>query len=129
MHVSVQQMEHLADGTLAITVAGAAEWLRGARAAEIELRFAAASSGGAHLVIGLRLNGSGLDVLVPAVACSALLPDPAQLLICASEEADLRVSATWDEDRFSTFLDHVEAMQVELPDHPVWGALAKAFMD
>lgn len=129
MHVPVHQMEHLADGTLAITVAGAADWLRSARAAVIELRFAAASSGGAHLVIGLRQNGSGLDVLVPAVACSALLPDPAQLLICASEEPDLRVSAPWDEERFSTFLDQVEAMQVELPDHPVWGALAKAFMD
>lgn len=135
MHVKAEMLPTLSDEHVVINAYDAKGWIRNYLDKEdrqpLSLRFAAAPyDNEAHLVIGIRNQGRGIDLLVPAQQCDALVLAPVGLLVIGDkEDPTLRVSIDFDEDAFSVFVEHVGEMDKELPHHEVWGALASVFVD
>lgn len=117
--------------SVALVADDATAWLNHVRAqpdAQISLRFAAAMSGDTPcLVFGLRVQGKGIDVLVPTAQCGCVRTAPLFLEVQAAD--GVSASVPWDETSFTAFLDHVEEMIVALPEHPIWRALYDVFGD
>ncbi|MCY0876741.1 MAG: hypothetical protein OWT28_10810 [Firmicutes bacterium] len=118
----------LLEGTCHLTVAGVPEFLVSPSDTPVSLRFAASSAlGQPQLVIGLRKEGSGIDLLLPASDCAGLLPEPDVLVIHCADASAEPLTVPFDHERFLQFIELVDEMQRALPEHPVWGALAAAF--
>ncbi len=93
----------------------------------ITLRFAAAPVGvQAYLVIGLRFEGRGIDLLLSAQECSVFREDPSILLIRTSAS---EYTVAFDDGVFEQFLQNVHDMYHQLPDHFVWKALDDVLLD
>ncbi len=97
----------------------------------ISLRFAAAPfENKPHLVIGLRDQGRGIDLLIPVNQCDALLLAPLGMIVQVDgTNRSKQVAIDFDEEAFITFVEHVERMHKELPHHEVWSALAAVFVE
>ena len=94
---------------------------------EVSLRFAAAPvSEKAYLVIGLRVGGRGIDLLIKADECAVFRSDPS-LLVVRTQSAEYPIA--FADVLFDDFLQKVYDMHRELPDHFVWAALYDVFAD
>ncbi|PWI58967.1 hypothetical protein [Sulfoacidibacillus thermotolerans] len=135
MHVKAKMHATLDEERAVIDAPGAKLWLENYLCKEdrapLSLRFAASPFENApHLVIGLREQGRGIDLLVPVAQCATLLQAPVGILVRTGEtRSDLQVDVDFDEDAFSTFIEHAATMYQEFPDHEVWGALSMLFSD
>lgn len=128
MHVEAHVLQFSSTGACHLGVSGTPDFLMAASSEPVTLRFAASTIGATPaLVIGLRRLGAGIDLLLPAVDCAGLLPEPTDLVIHCSDQTVQPVVVPWDNDRFGAFVDLIFQMREQLPGHPVWTALAEAF--
>ncbi len=105
----------------------AKSWLQKNDTALIGMRFAAAPvSDVAHLVIAIRINGKGIDLLVPYDQCEPFRQDPTSLLIQAQ---DVQIEVPFDTESFDQFVQQIPSMHQNLPDHAVWRSLYEVFGD
>ncbi|MCY0901300.1 MAG: hypothetical protein OWU32_03830 [Firmicutes bacterium] len=130
MHVPATIVGASADGMVTLRASGIATWLRRSGQQPVSLRFATALVAGEPLlVLGLRPpSGPGIDLLVAMSEAGLLVPEPQTLRIETVEAGEPPLLVSWDEDRFAEFVAHVLLMQEELPEHPVWSAMAAAFV-
>lgn len=93
----------------------------------ISLRFAAAPVGvRAYLVIGLRVEGRGIDLLLDVKECGVFRMDPSTLVIRTSAS---EYAINFDDAVFDQFIQTVHEMHQQLPDHFVWTALDDVLLD
>jgi len=130
MHVHATIVGVSADGIVTLRASGISAWMRRSGQLPVSLRFATALVGAEPLfVLGLRPpSGPGIDLLVATTEAGLLVPEPQTLRIEALEGGEPPLAVSWDEERFSEFVEQVLRMQEELPEHPVWSAMAAAFV-
>jgi hypothetical protein len=105
----------------------AKSWILKSDTTRIGMRFVAAPvSDVAHLVIALRIDGKGIDLLVPYDQCEPFRQDPTSLLILAQ---DAQIEVPFDNESFDQFVQQIPAMHQNLPEHTVWRSLYEVFGD
>lgn len=97
---------------------------------EVTLRFAGARFGtDAYIVIGVRKQGRGFDLLVPHEMWLHLVEEIHTFTVAVTEknEAAIKLTLDWDEEAFQDFLDQCQQRFEDDPNLEVMGKIVHFF--
>jgi hypothetical protein len=136
MHIKAARVFRTEQNQLVIEIAQGQQFIATfAKAAEVEqaecsLRFAAARFGNdAYLVLGVRKQGRGFDVLIPEPMWNAFLEEIETIALRGvSDETNAETLVLgWDEEAFQAFLDQCQQRLEEDPSLEVMGKIVQFY--